>query len=257
LYNWTDKQLDEQYNYFKIYKEMNLITDSSILAYVINMNGSIGLNPTYSTVNAEEYQYKISNNLKLPAYPCIFCDATIGFCNNLNERLLNVFNNQKYFIDDLIFRSIKYNWSGYTIDFEPDGSIDSVKSTNLIVDLANQLNKYNKKLYIWTNFYINSLYPFNMSHLIHHNNIIFITMNTYNLNYDLFINEASNAMINSRSLNNIGFGLLTYDNSKIINEDSISKIINWLNIFNTSTISLWASKIPPNWYIPINNYLFI
>jgi hypothetical protein len=255
LYNWTDKQLDEQYNYFKIYKEMNLISDSSILAYVININGSIGLNPTHSTTNAEEYQYKISNNLKLPAYPCIFCDATIGFCNNLNERLLNVFNNQKYFIDDLIFRSLKYNWSGYTIDFEPDESIDSVKSTNLIVDLANQLNKYNKKLYIWTNFYINSLYPFNMSHLIHHNNIIFITMNTYNLNYDLFINEASNAMINSKSLNNIGFGLLTYDNSKIINEDSISKIINWLNIFNTSTISLWASKIPPNWYIPLNNYL--
>lgn len=255
LLNWNDKQLNEQYNFFKIYKDLNLITATSILTYIININGSIGLIPTNSTINAEQYQSNIHQNLNLPAYPCIFCDATIGSCNNLGDRLEAVFNNKEMFINDLISRSIKYDWNGYTIDFEPDVNIDNIKTTNLMIDLAFQLSKYNKKLFIWINYNVDALYPFNISSLMKYNNIKFLTMNTYYCDYNTFISEASNAIIHAYSLSKFGFGLLTYESNSVIKEDELNKIILWLKIYNNSFLSLWASKIPPNWFIPLNNFL--
>ena len=255
LYNWNDKQLDEQYNYFRNYKNLNLITQSSILAYVINIDGMIELIPTNSSIDAEQYQYNISRNLNLYAYPCIFCDATIGFCNNFDDKINAVFKNQQRFIDDLINRSIKYNWSGYTIDFEPDRSIDGSKTTDLMVDLAKNLNKYNKKLYIWINYGVDAMIPFNISHLMNINNIILLAMNTYSCNYNSFIDIASTMIIHSKSIDRIGFGLLTYEKYQIISEDILVKIIIWLNITKISFLSLWASIIPPNWYVPLNNFM--
>ena len=255
LYNWNDKQLDEQYNYFRNYKNLNLITQSSVLAYVINFDGMIELISTNSSTNAEQYQYNISHNLNLLAYPCIFCDATIGFCNNFDDKINAVFKNQQRFIDDLVDRSIKYNWSGYTIDFEPDRSIDGNKTTNLMIDLAKNLNKYNKKLYIWINYGVDVMIPFNVNHLMNIHNIVLLTMNTYSSEYNSFIDTASSMIIHSKALDRIGFGLLTYDRNQVISEDILLKIIKWLNVTNISLLSLWASTVPPNWYIPLSNFL--
>jgi len=265
LYNWSSGQLNEQYNFFKVYKNLNIITASSILTYVINSDGNIDLIPTsnYSNIDAEQYQYKISTDLNLPAYPCIFCDATIGFCTNFDDISEKIFKNQIKFINDLIDRSIKYNWSGYVIDFESDRPIDNYKLTNLMIDLGNALYKYNKRLYIWIEYSTYTYYPFNISRLIDHNNIYLLTMNTYNSNYNMFIDLASSLMIHSKSFNRIGYGMITYDNMKMINSDlhqnsvisNIEDIIKWLKINKQTTLSLWASIIPPNWYIPLNNFL--
>jgi len=255
LYNWTDKQLEQQYNYFSVYKRLNLITESSILTYVINIDGMIELIPTNSQIDAEQYQYNISRSLNLPAYPCIFCDASIGFCSGFDDKINAVFKNQQRFIDDLINRSIKYNWSGYTIDFESDRSINGTLTTNLMIQLAKNLNIYNKKLYIWINYGVDVIEPFNISHLMNIHNIVLLTMNTYNNDYNMFIDVAASMIIHSKSFDRIGFGLLTYDRSQVISEDILFKIITWLKVVNITLLSLWASTIPPNWFLPLNNFM--
>jgi hypothetical protein len=255
LYKWSDKQLDQQYNYFSVYKKLNLITEASILTYVINTDGMVELIQTNSSIDAEQYQYNISKNLNLLAYPCIFCDASIGFCSGFDDIINAVFKNQQRFIDDLIERSIKYNWSGYTIDFEPDRSINGSLTTNLMVQLAKKLDIYKKKLYIWINYGVNVIEPFNISHLMTIHNIVLLTMNTYNSDYNLFIETASSMIIHSKSFDRIGFGLLTYDRTQVISEDSMMKIVAWLKVVNISLLSLWASTIPPNWFLPLNNYM--
>jgi len=255
LYKWSDKQLDQQYNYFSVYKKLNLVTETSILTYVINTDGMVELIQTNSSIDAEQYQYNISKNLNLPAYPCIFCDASIGFCSGFDDIINAVFKNQQRFIDDLIERSIKYNWSGYTIDFEPDRSINGSLTTNLMVQLAKNLEIYKKKLYIWINYGVDVIEPFNISHLMTIHNIVLLTMNTYNSDYNLFIETASSMIIHSKSLDRIGFGLLTYDRTQVISEDSMMKIVAWLKVVNISLLSLWASTIPPNWFLPLNNYM--
>src|SRR5437763_305654 len=78
LINWDYLKLEEQYNAYRSYKRLGLITGSSINVYSIDKDGGIGLHaPSYQNITAEEYQYRIKQNLKLGAYPCFYCDATL------------------------------------------------------------------------------------------------------------------------------------------------------------------------------------
>ena len=266
LENWNREQLIDQYNAFLTYTRMNIISASSILVYNLDKNGNLDTyNTSDSTITAEQYQIMIKN-LDLKSYPCLFCDATIGNCANLSDRLENLYTHQQDFINSTLVRAKTYGWDGYTVDFEPDQSVDSAKLTAFIVDWANQLASINKTLYIW----IGGTTYYDMSVLFNTNNIKLITMNTYVNNYDDFINIASDPLIKISNSSRLGFGLLTSELKKInpnivytnvckvfnsMPQKDITNILKWSKLTNTDSVNIWASTIPPNWYKGLHIYL--
>ena len=106
LTNWTNQQLTFQYNLYKTYKSMNIITGSSILVYEINENGEMDTYKTNNNVLAEEYQYRLKKELGLKSYPCFFCDTTIQMCGGQGfiERFEKLYKNMSSFIDNTINR---------------------------------------------------------------------------------------------------------------------------------------------------------
>jgi len=238
------KGLEEQYSLYKLYKNYNLITGASILAYYLSENGTL---ETYN--NGEELQYSLKINLNLTAYPCLFCDSTIGACDNLNSRLEKVYLNEKYFFDQSIFKAKKYRWNGYYIDFEVNSFVDYNKLLDFILKWSKILYFNNLKFNLW----IGDTY-YNMSLLYNNKYINLISMTTYLKPYDqvkLIVNGYNNITTNMM------YGLLTYqpDNPSIEIIYPNNELDNIINLFNdTEIISLWASNIPKSWYNSLRNY---
>lgn len=264
LGGWTHAQLWNQYLSFRAYVNMNIINQVSILSYNIQDDGTLG---TYNTndpsFTSEQYQQFIKNELGVKSYPCLYCDATIGNCQNLTNRLQNLYQNQSGFINDTINRGIKYNYDGYVADFEPDSLIDWTQLTDFVLEWSNRLNDNNMTLSLW----IGSGTPYD-NRIYNNTNIILITMDTYQQSYDNFIIIASNLQTSSYNLSNIGFGLLTNYNfmnnksnnaltvkNKILDQSDIVDIISWSHFTNTQLLSIWASHIPPDWFIPLKMFV--
>lgn len=233
--------LEEQYYLYKTYKQNNLITGASILAYYLSENGTL---ETYN--NGEELQYNLKNNLNLTAYPCLFCDATIGACDNLNSRLQNLYSNETYFIEQSIYKAKKYNWDGYYVDFEYGSFVDYNKLTTFIINWATQLYNNNLKLNLW----IGDTVYYNMT-LLYNNRIInLVTMTTYLKSYE----KVKVIVNNYNNVSNIIYGLLTYQP----NDPSIevtyfdNELENIVKLFDYK-VNLWASNIPKSWYSSLIN----
>src|SRR5579872_1040201 len=133
--NWTTKQLTLQYNKYSAYANMGIVTASSILVYNLDNDGHLG---TYATAdqNMSAIEYQISlKKLGLKIYPCLFCDTSIGVCNNLTKTMNKLYSHQQHFINDTITQALKFGWDGYTVDFETgDDKIDIEKFTDFILD---------------------------------------------------------------------------------------------------------------------------
>lgn len=258
LINWNVEQLTNQFNTFRAYRDMGLITDTSILVYTIDENGLVGTHQPNASITSEEYQRAIKEELGLGAYPCFYCDTTIGMCDefvSMTDRLNKLFTHVDRFINITIDNANKYSWDGYYVDIELRENTDTVKLTNFIVRWANALAKINKTLNVWiggTQYNDNVLYE--------NNNVLLTTMNTYNLDYKSFISVASQYHQSIKSINRMSYGLLTYDNlhnytNIITNEEDMLNIINWSKIANPYALSLWASHIPSTWYKALYIYL--
>lgn len=255
---WSTDELWNQYKAYKLYSEIGMITTASILVYHLTDNGTMGVYETNVTeINAEDYQLLIKKDFNLKALPCLYCDATIGACANLSYKLEKIYLRENEFIQESIIKAQKYGWDGYSVDFEPDTPIDSQKITTFVLNWANKLNKNGMRLSIWiggpTQYIMNQLYNSSIINLI--------TMETYNQNYEQFIETTTRLEIASVNLSNIGLGMLTYaqGSSKgnvILNENNdLLNITNWLKIAKIEILSIWASTIPPSWYIGLMNFI--
>lgn len=248
--DWTDDQLHDQYNKFKYYKSLNLLTHASILTYNLQENGTIGVYTSENLYSAEDYQQKIKQELILYAIPCLYCDATIGNCANLNSRLENLYkNNISVFINDVIDRALKYEWDGYFVDFEPDTEVDIEALTDFLIEWSIELNKINLPLYLW----IGSSTKYDMEKLFNTTNIFLVTMDTYSQDYDEYVQTLSNLQIQSNNKTKIGAGFLT--DYSIDVADDISQVINWSRFVGVKILSLYASNIPPQWFEQLSHFL--
>lgn len=254
LGGWTHSQLWSQYTSFKAYSDMKIINTVSILAYNIDENGMLATYATNDTLwDSETYQQYIKQQLGVKSIPCIYCDATIGLCSNLSERLENLYTNMPIFINDTIARAKKFGWDGYIVDFEPDNEVNTTKITDFMIEWSSQLNLNNVSLSLWIGGnapYEERIYEFE--------SINFITMNTYTSSYDDFIAVAGPLQIEMIDIKKLGFGLLTNYGTKsfgsVTNNSDIMKIINWSLYAEVKMISLWASHISPYWYKALKKF---
>ena len=246
---WTYEEMWNEYTSYKMYTENKIITTSSILTYFIQENGTLGIYDTgYSKWTAENYQSKIKNDFKIKALPLLYCDETQGACSNLTLRLNNLYNNMSGFIDDTVVKGIKYNWSGYSVDIEPVDTVDMTNVTNFILKWGKKLYDNNMYLSVW----IGGGTPYNLTLLYNTSYIKLVTMDTYGLTYSQLIDVIAPTQDYMLDNNNVGFGLLT---SNSITDIDLGSIIEWSLISGIDTISLWASKIPPEWYIGLHSFI--
>jgi hypothetical protein len=250
LTNWTNQQLTFQYNLYKTYKSMNIITGSSILVYEINENGEMDTYKTNNNVSAEEYQYRLKKEVGLKSYPCFFCDTTIQMCGGqgFSERFEKLYKNMSGFIDNTITKAIKYDYDGYYLDIELSTVIDKNKLTHFVNTWSKALKQINRTLNIWIDGYLSS---YNSTMIYDNNDILLTTMNTYDTTFDIFLSQVA-LNIGKIDNNRLSFGFLTYDS--VMNSVEIDKIIQWCKIFKPYSLSLWASTIPLSWYQSIRNY---
>lgn len=263
LDGWTHEKVEKQYNMYRSYSSMGIIDSSSILAYYLDDTGGLGRFQTIDeTTTGEMFQKKIKYNLGLKAYPCLYCDATIGGpCTNLTDRLEKVYARKKEFIVDSINLAHKNGWDGYSVDFEPDGPVNSTTLTDFMMDWTTALNANGLTLYVWiggpTSYDMNRIFegPKGMK---------LLTMSTYYATlHTIFIQMASYSIENINYLSRLGFGLLTYSNGAMHDynrnfswpndNDETDKNIMWAANLNLTTYGLWASYIPPAWYVPLKN----
>lgn len=256
LGGWTHDQLWGEYTSLKAYKDIGLINTVSILAYNLQENGTLGTYPTGDPIwGAETFQQFVKQKLSMRAIPCIYCDATIGMCSDLSDRLENLYLNMSGFINDTIYRATLYGWDGYIVDFEPDSTVNSTKLTDFVIDWTEQLSTYNLTLTLWIGG--NTPYDFR---IYNHSMINLITMNTYSQSYEEFIGVAAPLQTSVINITNLGFGLLTnYFTGKIFGEvtdsSDMMEISKWSALSKAGSLSLWASHIPPDWYEALQLYM--
>lgn len=249
--NYSRLSLHDQYMTYQTYADIGLISASSILAYQISVDGMLEEWPTYdSAISAEGLQYSIKTKFDLKAYPCIFCDATIGACSNLGMRTDRMLSNQHAFIVDSIERAMKYGWDGYIVDFEPDSPLNITGIAHFMVDWAEELYQRNMTLWLWIGS--TALYDFNIVSASPH--IKYVTMSTYVTSYNDFINIAS-ILQTQIGIDKLSFGLFTYPTTFPISESDMLLIVDWLNITKSHSINLWAASVPPGWYKGLTKFL--
>lgn len=256
LGGWTHTQLWNQYTSFKAYNDMKIINTVSILAYNLQENGTLGTYSTNDTIwTSETYQQFLKQQLNIKAIPCIYCDATIGMCSGLSDRLENLYLNMTLFINDTIQRAIRFGWDGYIVDFEPDDEVNSTKLTDFIIQWGNTLFENNVTLTLWIGGntpYDNRIYNSSILNLI--------TMDTYSDTYENFVQIAAPLQTSTIDITKMGFGLLTnyYTGKlfgKVTDDSDIMQIIRWSIVSNSGSLSLWASHVPPDWYESLQIYL--
>lgn len=243
---WDRSQLLEQYNIFSMYREMNIISSSSILVYNLDINGNLDTYKTNDTsVTAEDFQLLVKE-IGLNSYPSLYCNND-GYCSNLTSRLDQLYKNQTHFIASVVQRIMANHADGFVINFKTNMQLDWVKLTSLLVELSTTLKIINKPLYIWIGN--NTLYD---DRIYSTPNIKLLLSNTYVNNYDQFIESATNTLIKMDNITRLGFTLLTSNN---ISEKDTINIIEWLVIAKINTISIWSSTVSGFYYKALHSYL--
>lgn len=238
LQDFDRVQLDHQYNLFSLYKNMHIIRSSSMLIYNIDTQGNLDTYKTNdSATSAEYFQSLLKNNLGLYAYPCLYCDATAGFCSDLNMRLEKMYKNQTRFILDLVERTMVNGWHGLYFDFEPDGAIDWDKLTHFLIDISHVLNVVQLPVYVWVGH--GTSYDHHL--LLSATNIKLVSMDTYQQTYaDFVVSAVDNVEQLTSNANKLVVGLLT---SEPVSQEDMFEILKWCTVANITTINLYASTI--------------
>jgi hypothetical protein len=249
LQGWNRSQLLQQYNIYSMYSDMRIITASSILVYNLDENGNLDTYKTNDTsINAEEYQLMIKQQIGLLSLPCLFCDSTSGkYCNNLNDRLERLYKNQTYFITTTIERILDNHNDGFVVDFESVKPIDWEKLTSFLIIWSQALSIINRPLYVWIG--VNTLYDYRIYSA---SNIKLLSMDTYVDSYDNFINVATSSIIKLYNTSKLGFGLLTSQNMP---ENDMMEVVEWCEVAKINTLSIWSNTISGYAYKALYKFL--
>jgi len=246
-YNST--QLWSQYTAFKTYSTIGIISTASILSYYLAVDGSLAVYQTADpSMSAEQYQSIMTSELGLKSIPCIYCDATLGNCQNLSQRLENLYQNQQAFIVDSLNRAKTYGFSGYYLDLEPDSVVNSTQLTDFVFDWGYALQQNDLSLTLW----IGGDTQYDNDRIFNSTVFNLVTMNTYNTNYADFIAIAAPLQTSINNVSRIGFGLLTNYGTNDVSD--IDQIALWSLLTKTGSLSLWASHIPPEWYFALSRF---
>ena len=268
---YTHEQLWSQFLAIKTYKNIGIVTTLSVLAYEIQGNGTLRAYHTNDTIwTSETYQQYVGEKLGLKSIPCIYCDTTIGTCPNLSEGLKMLYTNNTIatqFINDTLERALLYGYDGYIIDFEGTDSLNQTLLTEFLISWNYILNTNDMTLTIW----IGGSSPYDLPLLFNSGSINLITMDTYYQPYTQFILTAGQLQVSVIDSAHLGFGILTDynfpkqmrypeyvnldDNSNYISADDMINITNWCILTKTNTLSLWASHVPPDWYMALVNFV--
>lgn len=253
LGGWNRQQLWNQYTSYKAYSDMGILTGASILAYNLQENGMLGVYPINDTdLTAETYQQYLKTHLGLKAYPCVYCDASLGNCQNLSARLENLYLQQEAFLQDSLHRADMYGWDGYSVDFEPDDAVNATKLMDFLIAWGDLLYQSNRTLQVW----IGGDTPYDLDRMFNTTGIVFLTMDTYTDTYESFLNIATPLQTSINNISNLGFGLLTnYGQKSSQTMTDIEEIVHWSILTKAGPLSLWASHIPPLWYKPLRRYV--
>ena len=208
LGGYKHDQLQDLYNNFQQYKSDEQITVSSVLLYGIDETGSMFFWDTDdATWSSKNFQKDLQSKVGLKAYPCFFCDNTIGNCDNLADTLNEFATDESLrqkFISSTVDEALKWGWDGYAVDFETYSNVNASGVTSFVLEWGNELVKHDKKLSIWvgagtqyddqklcTSPYIESC----------------VTMSTYVGSYSAFEFQA-NELLKVVPEDKAGFGLL-------------------------------------------------
>lgn len=114
------------------------------------MNGSLGVYDALPTWTAEEFQRDASTTHSLEALPCLYCDATQpGTCQNLSARLASLYANEAAFIESTLVAAEVWGWAGFSLDLEPDDTVDVGLATDFVLRWAAALTAHNLTLSLW------------------------------------------------------------------------------------------------------------
>lgn len=258
----NDNQLYDQYTAYNAYNDMHIITGSSVLVYSLSENGTLDVYQTNDpSWSAEEFQQSLKQYLGLKTLPCLYCDATIGACSDLNNRLEAMYLYQDDFIQSTIDTAELNGWDGYYVDFEPDSPINSTRLTEFVISWGEALQNASLSLNVWvggaTQYDTYSLYDADCVNLV--------TMDTFTNSYDNFINTAASLLTTAvDNISRLGFGLLTNYGSQFVNKSfgsplddnhDIVSITKWTSLIGVQPLSLWSSNIPPEWFEPLSFYV--
>ena len=237
LENWSRRQLDLQFNAFAQYKHMRVISASSILVYRLDEDGNLDTYKTNdSSVNAEDFQLSVRQKIGLKAYPCLFCDATVGFCSQLNTRLERMYQHKIGFFSNVTARVLMNGWNGFAVDFEPDEGINWARLSDFLVELSNVLRDLAQVvLYVWVGgrtLYTESVFSAP--------NIVVWSMNTYVDTYNHFVDVAAQDLALVDNTTRLGFGLLQ---SNDVPEWDMINVVSWMRVAKVPMLNLWASNI--------------
>eukprot|EP00602_Paraphysomonas_sp_CaronLab_P006358 CAMPEP_0185028546 /NCGR_PEP_ID=MMETSP1103-20130426/14320_1 /TAXON_ID=36769 /ORGANISM="Paraphysomonas bandaiensis, Strain Caron Lab Isolate" /LENGTH=333 /DNA_ID=CAMNT_0027562991 /DNA_START=98 /DNA_END=1099 /DNA_ORIENTATION=+ len=206
---FNHSQLQRQYDLFQQYKIRNEVTVSSMLIYSLNADGSLGFWETGDdTWSSKQFQRDLKTNLGLKAYPCLFCDETIGNCEPLPEILSLLANDEaskQQFIRATIEEAITWGWDGYSVDFESFNHINFTETTPFVLEWGEALSSHNLSLSVWIGGSADyDLADLNASPYIES----IVSMDTYGKSYDSFVWTAE-TLLSEVSPSKAGFGLLT------------------------------------------------
>jgi hypothetical protein len=236
LQDWDREQLLTQYDLYQAYHDMGVITASSILVYNINQQGELDVYRTNdSVISAEGYQQSLKQDVGLRAFPCIYCDATVGFCAGLAKRLERTFANRAAFILNVTRRAEVFKWDAISVDFEPDSAINWRELSRLLVQLSEALSLVNVALHVW----IGGPTRYDLDMFRDAPNLHAITMDTYVHMYVDFVTAAMTTLAQSHNASRLGFGLLS---SAEMPEDDMLKTVLWTQVTKVPILSLWSDN---------------
>eukprot|EP00732_Lithocolla_globosa_P002565 Lithocolla_globosa_v1_NODE_1719_length_2380_cov_8.299785.p1 type:complete len:374 gc:universal NODE_1719_length_2380_cov_8.299785:2323-1202(-) len=281
---WTRQRMDQLYNDYQFYYQGNMTTHSSLLMYFFTTDGHFDHHENHNTPqgSVKPFAQALKSEIGLKAYPCFFCDETIGECSGLNSRLEAIYRREAEFIADTITEAKVYGWDGYTVDIESFGRLDSERLTTFLINWGVEMMNNGMTLQLW----VGGPSQYNMGRL---NDSPYVfplqTMDTYRNSYSSW-ESAANSFLNQVHAEKAGFGLLVSHGlkdlmdslvaygadrdlvmkkyGKYIEEDPTTYALSSEDMYRIAeysrergvdSLSLWASEIPVNWYGGLNDFV--
>jgi hypothetical protein len=277
---FSSDQLQTQFNLFKQYSDMKVISTVSILLYGIDEFGKMFSYETNSSAKwtSRKFQKDCRDVLGLGTLPLFFCDSTIGNCSPLKDRLEKVYDHQEEFIKSTLEEIKQWGWDGYSLDFELEeypSDDDKRKITEFVVQWASALKTVGKRLAIWTSGPTWYDLAFMNNSFDRLDNILTMTMSTYYARSAPGFQSIAKDYNGWIKADRAGYGLLTspqlkkipdpnsslpnpnriVDLTKPLSREDMIDIGKWCNKTNVPALSIWASVIPDNWIEGIKSYM--
>lgn len=255
LGGWSTETLQGEFDSYQQYANAKSITGASVLLYGLRENGSMFWWNTSSTWTSKQFQQDLKTKLGLKAYPCLYCDATIGNCAPLGPRVKAMIEHKEAFISFSIAEAIEYGWDGYAVDFESFGPMPDASLNDFVIEWGERLHQHDIDLQIW----VGGDTAFDLKRLNASVGITsIITMNSYYFNsLDSFVHVAQ-SLFASVSPAKAGFGLLSPASLRIerfVDSNVMTQVGQWCRNKGVGSLSVWASHIPSTWMKGLASYL--